>query len=65
MGKKKFNIGDTVLFYHTDFEHKVKGTVKELLPNNLIYIIFIHPIHGYQLWGVHTSALQIVEEVCK
>lgn len=62
MGKKKFNMGDTILFYHYDFEHKVRGIVKELISHDLVHIIFIHPYHGVQDWWLHTSALQIVED---
>lgn len=60
MSKKKINIGDTVLFYHFDFDYKVKGTVKECTPNGIIHVVFVHPSHGCQLWGVHTSALEVI-----
>jgi hypothetical protein len=56
--KKKFEIGNKVLFYHVDFEDEVEGIVTKLYNNGIIAIAFIHPIHGYQLLGLHTSALR-------
>lgn len=60
MTKKKFEIGDSVLFYHVDFEDKVEGIVKEIYNNGIVAVAFIHPGYGYQLLGLHNSAIQKV-----
>jgi hypothetical protein len=61
MAKKQFNIGDLVAFYHWDFEDRVHGLVKEVCPNNMVTVAYNHPAHGYQLLGLHTSAIQLVD----
>lgn len=60
MGKKKFNVGDLVAFYHWDFEDRVHGLVKDICPNNMLTVVYNHPKHGQQLLGLHTSAIQVV-----
>ena len=57
MAKKQFEIGNSVSFYHWDFNDKVIGTIKELCNNGMVQVIYIHPTNGYQLLGLHTSAI--------
>lgn len=65
MSKKSFNIGNTITFYHWDFAHKVSGIVKALCPNDMVQVAYDHPTHGYQLLGLHTSAIQLVDNIDK